>query len=155
MVCGAFRGAGEDGQLGLGTFDNKDHVCSINTLARLRVVSIVAGSRNSLAICENGQVRSPQVSFWHCLMPSLWSILLAKSTWNNKRRFPSRVSMGIIPLLQVRWKSYSYRGWQFVCNSLEDDDVLMQLYTWGWNQRSTLGHAPGTRTETIPSQVGN
>lgn len=31
--------------------------------------------------------------------------------------------------------------------------VLMQLFTWGWNQRGTLGHAPGSKTECMPSQV--
>ncbi|CAM6050589.1 unnamed protein product [Sphagnum compactum] len=75
-------GAGEDGQLGLGGFDNKDHVCRIEALSQIRVSSIVAGSRNSLAITEDGQ-----------------------------------------------------------------------LYTWGWNQRATLGHPPAKRTESVPSQV--
>lgn len=28
-----------------------------------------------------------------------------------------------------------------------------QLFTWGWNQRGTLGHPPETKTESIPSQV--
>jgi hypothetical protein len=28
-----------------------------------------------------------------------------------------------------------------------------QLYTWGWNQRATLGHPPAMRTESVPSQV--
>lgn len=28
-----------------------------------------------------------------------------------------------------------------------------QLFTWGWNQRGTLGHPPETKTENIPSQV--
>ncbi|KAH7283143.1 hypothetical protein KP509_35G063600 [Ceratopteris richardii] len=28
-----------------------------------------------------------------------------------------------------------------------------RLFTWGWNQRGTLGHAPGSKSECIPSQV--
>lgn len=28
-----------------------------------------------------------------------------------------------------------------------------KLFTWGWNQRGTLGHPPETKTENIPSQV--
>jgi len=28
-----------------------------------------------------------------------------------------------------------------------------QLFTWGWNQRGTLGHQPTTKTENVPSQV--
>ena len=31
--------------------------------------------------------------------------------------------------------------------------VALQLFTWGWNQRGTLGHPPETKTENIPSQV--
>jgi len=27
------------------------------------------------------------------------------------------------------------------------------LFTWGWNQRGTLGHPAETKTENIPSQV--
>ncbi|XP_031114509.1 ultraviolet-B receptor UVR8-like [Ipomoea triloba] len=75
-------GSGEDGQLGLGDNEEKERVCSIKALQNDKVSSVVAGSRNSLAICENGQ-----------------------------------------------------------------------LFTWGWNQRGTLGHAPTSKTENIPSQV--
>uniref|UniRef100_A0A0C9RVE1 TSA: Wollemia nobilis Ref_Wollemi_Transcript_11097_1928 transcribed RNA sequence n=1 Tax=Wollemia nobilis TaxID=56998 RepID=A0A0C9RVE1_9CONI len=28
-----------------------------------------------------------------------------------------------------------------------------RLFTWGWNQRGTLGHPPGTKTESTPTQV--
>lgn len=28
-----------------------------------------------------------------------------------------------------------------------------QLFTWGWNQRGTLGHPPEKKTESIPSLV--
>lgn len=31
-----------------------------------------------------------------------------------------------------------------------DDD---KLFTWGWNQRGTLGHLPETKTEKVPSQA--
>jgi len=63
------RGAGEDGQLGLGGFDNKDHVCRIEALSQIRVSSIVAGSRNSLAITEDGQVPV------HCLIAHLFMLV--------------------------------------------------------------------------------
>lgn len=77
-------GSGEDGQLGVGNMEDKEWVCSIQALASQgrRVVSVVAGSRNSLAICEDGQ-----------------------------------------------------------------------LFTWGWNQRGTLGHPPESKTESTPTQV--
>lgn len=30
---------------------------------------------------------------------------------------------------------------------------IYQLFTWGWNQRGTLGHPQESKTESIPSQV--
>ncbi|KAF5179021.1 Ultraviolet-b receptor uvr8 [Thalictrum thalictroides] len=75
-------GSGEDGQLGIGDNEDKEWVCSIKSLESQKVASVVAGSRNSLAICQDGK-----------------------------------------------------------------------LFTWGWNQRGTLGHPPETKTENIPSQV--
>ncbi|MCH81837.1 regulator of chromosome condensation family protein, partial [Trifolium medium] len=76
------RGSGEDGQLGIGTNEDKEWVCTVKALPSQRVRSVVAGSRNSLAICHDGK-----------------------------------------------------------------------LFTWGWNQRGTLGHPAETKTENIPSQV--
>lgn len=53
-----FRGSGEDGQLGIGTNEDKDSVCLVKALPSQRVRSVVAGSRNSLAICDDGKVPS-------------------------------------------------------------------------------------------------
>ncbi|XP_010265209.1 PREDICTED: ultraviolet-B receptor UVR8-like isoform X2 [Nelumbo nucifera] len=75
-------GSGEDGQLGIRKDEEKDWVCTVDALKTENVCSVVAGSRNSLAICKDGK-----------------------------------------------------------------------LFTWGWNQRGTLGHPPETKTENIPSQV--
>ena len=51
-----FRGSGEDGQLGIGNNEEKEWVCTIDALTSEKVCSVVAGSRNSLAICEDGKV---------------------------------------------------------------------------------------------------
>ncbi|KAF9663963.1 hypothetical protein SADUNF_Sadunf17G0106700 [Salix dunnii] len=75
-------GSGEDGQLGIGNNEIKEWVCVVKALEPYKVRSVVAGSRNSLAICDDGK-----------------------------------------------------------------------LFTWGWNQRGTLGHPPETKTENFPSQV--
>ncbi|RZC74830.1 hypothetical protein C5167_050311 [Papaver somniferum] len=75
-------GAGEDGRLGIGENEEKEWVCSIKAVQSEKVSSVVGGSRNSLAICEDGK-----------------------------------------------------------------------LFTWGWNQRGTLGHPPETKTENTPTQV--
>ncbi|MCO5564578.1 hypothetical protein L7F22_018242 [Adiantum nelumboides] len=75
-------GAGEDGQLGLGDVRDKAGVCEVEALEHEQVTCVVAGSRNSLAICNDGR-----------------------------------------------------------------------LFTWGWNQRGTLGHPQESKTECLPSQV--
>ncbi|KAK1264296.1 hypothetical protein QJS04_geneDACA011896 [Acorus gramineus] len=75
-------GSGEDGQLGIGSWEEREWVCSVKSLESKNISSVVAGSRNSLAICGDGK-----------------------------------------------------------------------LFTWGWNQRGTLGHPPETKTESVPSQV--
>ncbi|XP_074308286.1 ultraviolet-B receptor UVR8-like [Silene latifolia] len=75
-------GSGEDGQLGIGNNEDRDTVCQVEALQSYQPVSVVAGSRNSLAICHDGK-----------------------------------------------------------------------LFTWGWNQRGTLGHPAETKTENVPTQV--
>lgn len=50
------RGSGEDGQLGIGTNEDKEWVCSVKALPSQHVRSVVAGSRNSLAILNDGKV---------------------------------------------------------------------------------------------------
>uniref|UniRef100_A0A453RTD8 RCC1-like domain-containing protein n=2 Tax=Aegilops tauschii subsp. strangulata TaxID=200361 RepID=A0A453RTD8_AEGTS len=75
-------GSGEDGQLGMGRCDEKDWARCIGALDAYAVSAVVAGSRNSLAICDDGS-----------------------------------------------------------------------LFTWGWNQRGTLGHPPETKTESSPAHV--
>ncbi|RLN04152.1 ultraviolet-B receptor UVR8-like [Panicum miliaceum] len=75
-------GSGEDGQLGMGGSEEKDWVHCVEALEPYNVTAVVAGSRNSLAICDDGR-----------------------------------------------------------------------LFTWGWNQRGTLGHPPETKTESSPGPV--
>lgn len=50
------RGSGEDGQLGIGNNEEKEWVCVVKALEPYKVRSVVAGSRNSLAICDDGKV---------------------------------------------------------------------------------------------------
>ncbi|KAL2335285.1 hypothetical protein Fmac_016498 [Flemingia macrophylla] len=77
-------GSGEDGQLGIGNNEERGWVCVVKSLQPHRLRSVVAGSRNSLAIADDGK-----------------------------------------------------------------------LFTWGWNQRGTLGYLSETQTKTenIPGQV--
>ena len=53
-----FMGAGEDGQLGVGSRHEKHIMLPVSDLDGLDVASVVAGSRNSLAICTTGEVSS-------------------------------------------------------------------------------------------------
>lgn len=72
------RGSGEDGQLGIGTNDDKERVCVVTALDSQSVRSVVAGSRNSLAICEDGKVGpSPFICF--CIL--LFVFHLVSVTW--------------------------------------------------------------------------
>ncbi|GAB4832256.1 hypothetical protein Ancab_006271 [Ancistrocladus abbreviatus] len=45
----------------------------------------------------------------------------------------------------------------FCCEILNSPDraraLAKQLFTWGWNQRGTLGHPLATKTENVPSRV--
>ncbi|KAL9226551.1 hypothetical protein vseg_002351 [Gypsophila vaccaria] len=75
-------GSGEDGQLGIGSNEDREVVSEVEALRSSNVSSVVAGSRNSLAICLDGK-----------------------------------------------------------------------LFTWGWNQRGTLGHPAETKAENVPTQV--
>ena len=50
------RGSGEDGQLGIGNNEDKEWVCQVKALENYSVSSVVAGSRNSLALCQDGKV---------------------------------------------------------------------------------------------------
>lgn len=116
----ACRGSGEDGQLGMGGNEEKDWAHCVEALEPYNVTAVVAGSRNSLAICDDGRVRPP---------------------------FPDRC----LPFDVL-----------FVCRRasvLTSDPFCLgapcrtQLFTWGWNQRGTLGHPPETKTESSPGPV--
>jgi hypothetical protein len=57
LVLVLYRGSGEDGQLGMGGNEEKDWAHCVEALGSYAVTAVVAGSRNSLAICEDGRVR--------------------------------------------------------------------------------------------------
>ncbi|KAJ8428253.1 hypothetical protein Cgig2_011933 [Carnegiea gigantea] len=54
----------EDGQLGLGNDEDREWVCEVKALKSYSVSSVVAGSRNFLAICDDGMAAN---GGWHCL----------------------------------------------------------------------------------------
>ncbi|GJN03583.1 hypothetical protein PR202_ga21045 [Eleusine coracana subsp. coracana] len=106
---GLCRGSGEDGQLGMGDSEEKDWAHPVDALEPHAVTAVVAGSRNSLAICQDGRVRPPSP-------PRFLAFLLLRT-------------------------------------SVVTGFLVAQLFTWGWNQRGTLGHPPETKTESCPGPV--
>lgn len=50
------RGAGEDGQLGLRDLKDKHVVTVVDALSAVTIEGVVAGSRNSMAFSDEGQV---------------------------------------------------------------------------------------------------
>lgn len=67
------RGSGEDGQLGIGNNEEREWVCAITALHSETVRSVVAGSRNSLAICDDGKVLPP----YHSLHAYMYSFRIS------------------------------------------------------------------------------
>lgn len=74
LILLLFRGSGEDGQLGLGTDEEKELASVVEALEPFNVRSVVGGSRNSLAICDDGKVTSlsNSLSFSLSLLFLLW-----------------------------------------------------------------------------------
>lgn len=72
LVLVSCRGSGEDGQLGMGGNEEKDWPHFVEALGPYAVTAVVAGSRNSLAICDDGRVRplSRTVARCSCLFIS-------------------------------------------------------------------------------------
>lgn len=70
-IFGNLRGSGEDGQLGIGNNEEKEWAGVVKALDFHSVRSVVAGSRNSLAICHDGKVPSH-----YFLQPSFSSSIL-------------------------------------------------------------------------------
>jgi alpha-tubulin suppressor-like RCC1 family protein len=93
----------------MGDSEEKDWAHPVAALEPYAVTAVVAGSRNSLAICQDGRVRPPASYFFPLPCSS------------NK---PSESGLPVA-----------------------------QLFTWGWNQRGTLGHPPETKTESCPGPV--
>lgn len=80
------RGSGEDGQLGIGNNEEKEWVCAVRALQSENVRSVVAGSRNSLAICEDGKVLSllllrPLLSIEVMILLGAYTFSFAPADW--------------------------------------------------------------------------
>jgi hypothetical protein len=112
----------------MGGNEEKDWAHCVEALAPYAVTAVVAGSRNSLAICDDGRVRPLPLP-----LPRPAAALLFIS-WRASVLFCSVLTRLLcLGFLAAR----------------------MQLFTWGWNQRGTLGHPPETKTESSPGPVND
>ena len=121
-----FRGSGEDGQLGIGNNEEKEWVCTIKALKYSeKVSSIVAGSRNSLAICEDGKLFT-----WG------WNQrgTLGHPPETKTENIPSQVKA----LSNVKIVQAAIGGWH--CLAVDGQG---RAYAWGGNEYGQIGRAAG------------
>eukprot|EP00271_Cylindrocystis_brebissonii_P001995 TRINITY_DN1234_c0_g2_i1.p1 TRINITY_DN1234_c0_g2~~TRINITY_DN1234_c0_g2_i1.p1 ORF type:complete len:774 (+),score=158.02 TRINITY_DN1234_c0_g2_i1:215-2536(+) len=111
-------GAGEDGQLGLGTRHDESTLQPITALDGLEVSSVVAGSRNSLAICANGDV---YVWGWN----QRGTLGHPPDTVAKSESKPSQVKA----LAGIRVVQAAIGGWH--CLAVDEQG---QVYAWGGNE---------------------
>ncbi|XP_047333790.1 ultraviolet-B receptor UVR8-like [Impatiens glandulifera] len=106
-------GSGEDGQLGMGNKEERDYASTIKSLHNQNVCSVVAGSRNSLAICDDG--KRYVLTFHNSYYPSN----------NTSENIPSQVKA----LANVKIVQAAIGGWH--CLALDDQ---CRAYAWGGNE---------------------
>ncbi|KAL6136741.1 hypothetical protein ACLB2K_062036 [Fragaria x ananassa] len=110
------QGSGEDGQLGIGCNDDKDLVCVVTALESQTVRSVVAGSRNSLAICDDGKRGT-----------------LGHPPESKTENVPSQVEA----LSNVKIVQAAIGGWH--CLAVDDQG---RAYAWGGNEYGQCGEEP-------------
>ncbi|XP_010498199.1 PREDICTED: ultraviolet-B receptor UVR8-like [Camelina sativa] len=117
-------GSGEDGQLGIGTNEDKEWACVVKALEPYSVRSVVSGSRNSLAICDDGTMFT-----WG------WNQrgTLAHPPETKTENIPSRVKA----LANVKITQAAIGGWH--CLAVDDQG---RAYAWGGNEYGQCGEEP-------------
>ncbi|KAI3794199.1 hypothetical protein L1987_36828 [Smallanthus sonchifolius] len=114
-------GSGEDGQLGLGDNEEKEWVSSVTSLSSVTVRSVVAGSRNSLAVCDDGKL-----FMWG------WNQrgTLGHTPESKTENVPSQVKA----LDNVKIVQAAIGGWH--CLAVDDQG---RAYAWGGNEYGQCG----------------
>ncbi|XP_047310934.1 ultraviolet-B receptor UVR8-like [Impatiens glandulifera] len=117
-------GSGEDGQLGIGNNEERERICVIKALENENVCSVVAGSRNSLAICDDGKL-----FMWG------WNQrgTLGHTPNTKTENIPSQVkALGHVKIVQA-----AIGGWH--CLAVDDQG---RAYAWGGNEYGQCGEEP-------------
>ncbi|CAI5996915.1 unnamed protein product [Closterium sp. NIES-65] len=150
------RGANEDGQLGTGALAHSAALQLVPALAGADVVQLVGGSRNSLALTQDGRVQNVLPLFLTpCAVCTAPMPVLLSNQHASSLLFPSS------PWCLWGWNQH------YTTHTLPPIPLLSppplsfpasathQVFLWGWNQRSTLGHppAPAAPREAVPCQV--
>uniref|UniRef100_A0A2N9GGB6 Uncharacterized protein n=1 Tax=Fagus sylvatica TaxID=28930 RepID=A0A2N9GGB6_FAGSY len=115
-------GSGEDGQLGIGNNEEKEWACIIKSLQSYSVRSVVAGSRNSLAICDDGKRGT-----------------LGHPPETKTENIPSQVKA----LANVNIVQAAIGGWH--CLAVDDQG---RAYAWGGNEYGQCGEEPERKDDT-------
>ncbi|KAM7280161.1 hypothetical protein ACFE04_007295 [Oxalis oulophora] len=115
-------GSGEDGQLGIGSNEEKEWVCVVKALEPYNVRSVVAGSRNSLAICDDGKRGT-----------------LGHPPETKTENVPSQVkALANANILQA-----AIGGWH--CLAVDDQG---RAYAWGGNEYGQCGEEPERKDDS-------
>ncbi|CAN6465749.1 unnamed protein product [Victoria cruziana] len=122
-------GSGEDGQLGIGNSEEKDWVCSVTALEGQGVCGVVAGSRNSLAICADGGL----FTWGWNQRGTLGHDSDAQSAESKTKDTPIQVkALGHARIVQA-----AIGGWH--CLAVDDQG---RAYAWGGNEYGQCGEEP-------------
>ncbi|KAI3747771.1 hypothetical protein L6452_10415 [Arctium lappa] len=114
-------GSGEDGQLGLGDNEEKEWVSSITSLNSVTVRSVVAGSRNSLAICDDGKL-------------FMWGWNQRGTLGHQPSTKTENVPSQVKALDNVNIVQAAIGGWH--CLAVDDQG---RAYAWGGNEYGQCG----------------
>ncbi|KAG0450342.1 hypothetical protein HPP92_020990 [Vanilla planifolia] len=117
-------GSGEDGQLGMGDSQEEEWVCSVKALESQSITAVVAGSRNSLAICEDGRL-----STWG------WN---QRGTLGHPPESKTESAPSLVKALaEVNVVQAAIGGWH--CLAVDDQG---RAYAWGGNEYGQCGEEP-------------
>ncbi|KAI3985603.1 hypothetical protein MKX01_033886 [Papaver californicum] len=122
-------GAGEDGQLGIGENEEKEWVCSIRAFQSEKVSSVVGGSRNSLAICEDGKLFT-----WG------WN---QRGTLGPPETKTENTPTQVKALANVKIVQAAIGGWH--CLAVDDQG---RAYAWGGNEYGQCGEEPEKKDDS-------
>ncbi|KAL2610465.1 hypothetical protein R1flu_029038 [Riccia fluitans] len=115
-TCVLAWGAGEDGQLGLGNSEDRHRVSVVEALSSVTIVGVVAGSRNSVAFSDEGELHT-----WG------WNqrATLGHPPQTKTECTPSQVKA----LKGVRIVQAAIGGWH--CLAVDEEG---RAYAWGGNE---------------------